>query len=117
MTAVIKRDQQNVGEAHSSGFLVLGKTCKDEPYLCKLTIHPSAFIAWTNLCLPLQELKPSEPVSVFVVLQQAWPGGTQQILLPSTWQQLPGVALHNSVQPAAVIPETIGSSQQLADWR
>ncbi|TRZ16874.1 hypothetical protein HGM15179_010187 [Zosterops borbonicus] len=52
-----------------------------------------------------------------VLTQQAWPGGTQQILLPSTWQQLPGVALHNSVQPAAVIPETIGSSQQLADWR
>jgi len=56
-------------------------------------------------------------VYLFVVLQQAWPGGTQQILLPSTWQQLPGVALHNSVQPAAVIPETIGGSQQLADWR
>uniref|UniRef100_A0A8C9EI99 non-specific serine/threonine protein kinase n=1 Tax=Pavo cristatus TaxID=9049 RepID=A0A8C9EI99_PAVCR len=52
-----------------------------------------------------------------VLTQQAWPGGTQQILLPSTWQQLPGVALHNSVQPAAVIPETISSSQQLADWR
>ncbi|KFO82677.1 Homeodomain-interacting protein kinase 1, partial [Cuculus canorus] len=51
-----------------------------------------------------------------VLTQQAWPGGTQQILLPSTWQQLPGVALHNSVQPAAVIPETIGGSQQLADW-
>ncbi|KFQ40651.1 Homeodomain-interacting protein kinase 1 [Mesitornis unicolor] len=52
-----------------------------------------------------------------VLTQQAWPGGTQQILLPSTWQQLPGVALHNSVQPAAVIPETISGSQQLADWR
>ncbi|XP_070601765.1 homeodomain-interacting protein kinase 1 isoform X3 [Erythrolamprus reginae] len=52
-----------------------------------------------------------------VLTQQAWPGGTQQILLPSTWQQLPGVALHNSVQPTAVIPESIGSSQQLADWR
>uniref|UniRef100_A0A8C0IE65 non-specific serine/threonine protein kinase n=1 Tax=Bubo bubo TaxID=30461 RepID=A0A8C0IE65_BUBBB len=52
-----------------------------------------------------------------VLTQQAWPGGTQQILLPSTWQQLPGVALHNSVQPAAVIPETLGGSQQLADWR
>uniref|UniRef100_A0A8B9PGB6 non-specific serine/threonine protein kinase n=1 Tax=Apteryx owenii TaxID=8824 RepID=A0A8B9PGB6_APTOW len=52
-----------------------------------------------------------------VLTQQAWPGGTQQILLPSTWQQLPGVALHNSVQPTAVIPETIGGSQQLADWR
>ncbi|XP_040279851.1 homeodomain-interacting protein kinase 1 isoform X5 [Bufo bufo] len=51
------------------------------------------------------------------VLTQAWPGGTQQILLPSTWQQLPGVALHNSVQPTAVIPETIGSNQQLTDWR
>ncbi|XP_060545700.1 homeodomain-interacting protein kinase 1 isoform X4 [Pantherophis guttatus] len=51
------------------------------------------------------------------VLTQAWPGGTQQILLPSTWQQLPGVALHNSVQPTAVIPESIGSNQQLADWR
>nr|KAF6304728.1 homeodomain interacting protein kinase 1 [Pipistrellus kuhlii] len=48
---------------------------------------------------------------------QAWPGGTQQILLPSTWQQLPGVALHNSVQPAAVIPEAMGGGQQLADWR
>lgn len=52
-----------------------------------------------------------------VSFQQAWPGGTQQILLPSTWQQLPGVALHNSVQPTAVIPEAMGSSQQLADWR
>lgn len=56
-------------------------------------------------------------IFLFAVLQQAWPGGTQQILLPSTWQQLPGVALHNSVQPTAVIPETIGSNQQLADWR
>ncbi|KAM5256149.1 homeodomain-interacting protein kinase 1 isoform 4-T4 [Ctenodactylus gundi] len=52
-----------------------------------------------------------------VLTQQAWPGGTQQILLPSTWQQLPGVALHNSVQPTAVIPEALGSGQQLADWR
>uniref|UniRef100_A0A2I3GIW5 Homeodomain interacting protein kinase 1 n=1 Tax=Nomascus leucogenys TaxID=61853 RepID=A0A2I3GIW5_NOMLE len=54
---------------------------------------------------------------VCVSLQQAWPGGTQQILLPSTWQQLPGVALHNSVQPTAMIPEAMGSGQQLADWR
>ncbi|KAM4045890.1 homeodomain-interacting protein kinase 1 isoform 2-T2 [Anomaloglossus baeobatrachus] len=51
-----------------------------------------------------------------VLTQQAWPGAAQQILLPSTWQQLPGVALHNSVQPT-VIPETIGSNQPLADWR
>ncbi|XP_030077716.1 homeodomain-interacting protein kinase 1 isoform X6 [Microcaecilia unicolor] len=51
------------------------------------------------------------------VLTQAWPGAAQQILLPSTWQQLPGVTLHNSVQPTAVMPETIASNQQLADWR
>ncbi|XP_077151070.1 homeodomain-interacting protein kinase 1 isoform X2 [Ranitomeya variabilis] len=51
-----------------------------------------------------------------VLTQQAWPGAAQQILLPSTWQQLPGVALHNPVQPT-VIPETIGSNQPLADWR
>ncbi|XP_067863402.1 homeodomain-interacting protein kinase 1-like isoform X3 [Heptranchias perlo] len=52
-----------------------------------------------------------------VLTQQAWPGGTQQILLPSTWQQLPGVAVHNSVPHATVIPEAMTSSQQLADWR
>ncbi|XP_042198124.1 homeodomain-interacting protein kinase 1 isoform X2 [Callorhinchus milii] len=47
----------------------------------------------------------------------AWPGGTQQILLPSAWQQLPGVAVHNPVQHATVIPETMTSTQQLAEWR
>lgn len=48
---------------------------------------------------------------------QAGPGGTQQILLPSTWQWLPGVALYSSVQPTALIPEALGSGRQLADWR
>uniref|UniRef100_A0A4W3JCZ1 non-specific serine/threonine protein kinase n=1 Tax=Callorhinchus milii TaxID=7868 RepID=A0A4W3JCZ1_CALMI len=52
-----------------------------------------------------------------VLTQQAWPGGTQQILLPSAWQQLPGVAVHNPVQHATVIPETMTSTQQLAEWR
>ncbi|XP_051890327.1 homeodomain-interacting protein kinase 1-like isoform X2 [Pristis pectinata] len=47
----------------------------------------------------------------------AWPGGTQQILLPSTWQQLPGVAVHNSVSHATVIPDAMASTQQLTDWR
>ncbi|KAM9814180.1 homeodomain-interacting protein kinase 1 [Neosynchiropus ocellatus] len=27
---------------------------------------------------------------------QAWPSGTQQILIPSSWQQVPGVAIHSS---------------------
>ncbi|XP_038675955.1 homeodomain-interacting protein kinase 1-like isoform X5 [Scyliorhinus canicula] len=51
------------------------------------------------------------------VLAQAWPGGTQQILLPSTWQQLPGVAVHNSVPHATVIPDAMTSTQQITDWR
>ncbi|XP_077123282.1 homeodomain-interacting protein kinase 2 isoform X2 [Ranitomeya variabilis] len=51
------------------------------------------------------------------LLAQAWPSGTQQILLPPAWQQLAGVAAHTSVQHAAVIPDSMTGSQQLADWR
>ncbi|XP_008583385.1 PREDICTED: homeodomain-interacting protein kinase 2 isoform X1 [Galeopterus variegatus] len=52
-----------------------------------------------------------------LLAQQAWPSGTQQILLPPAWQQLTGVATHTSVQHATVIPETMTGTQQLADWR
>uniref|UniRef100_A0A8C7XWX0 non-specific serine/threonine protein kinase n=1 Tax=Oryzias sinensis TaxID=183150 RepID=A0A8C7XWX0_9TELE len=45
--------------------------------------------------------------------QQAWPAGTQQILLPPAWQQL----THTSVQHAAVIPDAMSSTQTLANWR
>ncbi|XP_072256051.1 homeodomain-interacting protein kinase 2 isoform X2 [Pyxicephalus adspersus] len=51
------------------------------------------------------------------LLTQAWPSGTQQILLPPAWQQLAGVAAHTSVQHATVIPDSMTSTQQLADWR
>ncbi|KAM9311167.1 homeodomain-interacting protein kinase 2-like [Gastrophryne carolinensis] len=51
------------------------------------------------------------------LLTQAWPSGTQQILLPPAWQQLAGVAAHTSVQHTAVIPDSMAGSQQLADWR
>ncbi|XP_061891859.1 homeodomain-interacting protein kinase 2 isoform X4 [Entelurus aequoreus] len=47
------------------------------------------------------------------LLTQAWPSGTQQILLPPAWQQL----THTSVQHAAVIPESMSSTQPLASWR
>ncbi|XP_069484834.1 homeodomain-interacting protein kinase 2 isoform X4 [Ambystoma mexicanum] len=52
-----------------------------------------------------------------LLTQQAWPSGTQQILLPPTWQQLTGVAAHTSVQHAAVIPDSLTGTQQLSDWR
>lgn len=53
------------------------------------------------------------PCSVFASLQQAWPSGTQQILLPPAWQQL----THTSVQHATVIPDSMSSTQPLANWR
>ncbi|KAE8613406.1 hypothetical protein XENTR_v10007708 [Xenopus tropicalis] len=52
-----------------------------------------------------------------LLTQQAWPSGTQQILLPPAWQQLAGVAAHTSVQHATVIPDGMAGTQQLADWR
>ncbi|XP_068946410.1 homeodomain-interacting protein kinase 1 isoform X3 [Petaurus breviceps papuanus] len=77
------------------------------------TITPQYAVPFTLSCAAGRPALVEQTAAVL----QAWPGGTQQILLPSTWQQLPGVALHNSVQPTAVIPETMGSSQQLGDWR
>lgn len=61
-------------------------------------------------CLLLRNCFPS-------VWQQAWPSGTQQILLPPAWQQLTGVATHTSVQHATVIPDSMAGTQPLADWR
>ena len=57
---------------------------------------------------------------VCVSVQQGWPAGTQQILIPSTWQQMPGMAIHNPGQ--TVVPdlpmEAPGSdSQQASGWR
>ncbi|MEQ2286548.1 Homeodomain-interacting protein kinase 2 [Ameca splendens] len=48
-----------------------------------------------------------------LLTQQAWPSGTQQILLPPAWQQL----THTSVQHATVIPDSMSSTQTLANWR
>lgn len=53
------------------------------------------------------------PVSCPPPPQQAWPSGTQQILLPPAWQQL----THTSVQHATVIPDSMSSTQPLASWR
>uniref|UniRef100_A0A3Q4G3S0 non-specific serine/threonine protein kinase n=1 Tax=Neolamprologus brichardi TaxID=32507 RepID=A0A3Q4G3S0_NEOBR len=57
---------------------------------------------------------------VLVLTQQGWPAGTQQILIPSTWQQMPGMSIHNPGQ--AVVPEPpmgahISDSQQTSGWR
>uniref|UniRef100_A0A674MJT3 non-specific serine/threonine protein kinase n=1 Tax=Takifugu rubripes TaxID=31033 RepID=A0A674MJT3_TAKRU len=39
---------------------------------------------------------------------QAWPTGTQQILIPSSWQQVPGVAIHSSAHQSNVAESPLG---------
>lgn len=62
-------------------------------------------------------------VSVCCFSQQAWPTGTQQILIPSSWQQVPGVAIHSSAHQSNVTEspmETLhsdASTQQGHSWR
>ncbi|XP_063767565.1 homeodomain-interacting protein kinase 1 isoform X4 [Eleginops maclovinus] len=57
------------------------------------------------------------------MLTQAWPTGTQQILIPSSWQQVPGVAIHSSAHQSNVPEsplETLHSDaamQQGHSWR
>ncbi|XP_068171242.1 homeodomain-interacting protein kinase 1 isoform X2 [Antennarius striatus] len=51
----------------------------------------------------------------------AWPTGTQQILIPSSWQQVPGVTIHSAAHPSSMAEsplETLdASSQQGHNWR
>ncbi|XP_039519197.1 homeodomain-interacting protein kinase 1 isoform X5 [Pimephales promelas] len=64
---------------------------------------------------PLQ-LQPS-------MLTQAWPAGTQQILIPSAWQQVPGMTIHNSSHQSVVTESPLeallsdNSTQQTSSWR
>ncbi|XP_038551899.1 homeodomain-interacting protein kinase 1 isoform X4 [Micropterus salmoides] len=55
------------------------------------------------------------------MLTQAWPTGTQQILIPSSWQQVPSVAIHSSAHQSSVTEsplETLDASmQQGHSWR
>uniref|UniRef100_A0A671N3V2 non-specific serine/threonine protein kinase n=1 Tax=Sinocyclocheilus anshuiensis TaxID=1608454 RepID=A0A671N3V2_9TELE len=54
---------------------------------------------------------------------QAWPAGTQQILIPSAWQQVPGMTIHNSSHQPVVTEsplETLlseSSTQLTSSWR
>ncbi|XP_054881965.1 homeodomain-interacting protein kinase 1 isoform X4 [Poeciliopsis prolifica] len=57
------------------------------------------------------------------MLTQAWPTGTQQILIPSSWQQVPGVAIHGSAHQANVTESPLeaihsGAAVQMGQsWR
>ncbi|XP_061640730.1 homeodomain-interacting protein kinase 1-like isoform X4 [Phyllopteryx taeniolatus] len=57
------------------------------------------------------------------MLTQAWPTGTQQILIPSSWQQVPSVAIHSSAHQANIAESpqdshhTDTTIQQGHNWR
>uniref|UniRef100_A0A8C8ENJ6 non-specific serine/threonine protein kinase n=1 Tax=Oncorhynchus tshawytscha TaxID=74940 RepID=A0A8C8ENJ6_ONCTS len=52
----------------------------------------------------------------------AWPAGTQQILIPSSWQQVPGVAIHGSAHQTVVAESPVetlhpDTAQHTNSWR
>ncbi|XP_058619931.1 homeodomain-interacting protein kinase 1 isoform X4 [Onychostoma macrolepis] len=57
-----------------------------------------------------------------MLTQQGWPAGTQQILIPSSWQQMSGMTMHNPSQPV-LSDSPMGSllsdntTQQNSSWR
>ncbi|XP_026076870.1 homeodomain-interacting protein kinase 1-like isoform X5 [Carassius auratus] len=71
----------------------------------------------------VQQNQSTQPLQIQPsMLTQAWPAGTQQILIPSAWQQVPGMTIHNpSHQPTVTEspPETLLSqtSKQTSSWR
>uniref|UniRef100_A0A667XRK1 non-specific serine/threonine protein kinase n=1 Tax=Myripristis murdjan TaxID=586833 RepID=A0A667XRK1_9TELE len=52
--------------------------------------------------VPQNQSAQSLQIQPSMLTQQAWPTGTQQILIPSSWQQVPGVAIHSSTHQSAV---------------
>uniref|UniRef100_A0A7N8XDW8 non-specific serine/threonine protein kinase n=1 Tax=Mastacembelus armatus TaxID=205130 RepID=A0A7N8XDW8_9TELE len=73
--------------------------------------------------VPQNQSAQSLQIQPSMLTQQAWPTGTQQILIPSSWQQVPGVAIHNSAHQSNVGDsplETLHSdaaTQQGHSWR
>ncbi|KAM9855780.1 homeodomain-interacting protein kinase 1 isoform 2-T2 [Aulostomus maculatus] len=83
--------------------------------------QPSGYPVRMDNSVPLvPQNQSSQPLQIQpgMLTQQGWPAGTQQILIPSTWQQMPGMTIHNPGQ--AVVPDSpmgaaISDSQQT--WR
>ncbi|KAM7006866.1 homeodomain-interacting protein kinase 1 isoform 3-T3 [Tautogolabrus adspersus] len=71
--------------------------------------------------VPQNQSAQSLQIQPSMLTQQAWPTGTQQILIPSSWQQVPGVAIHSSAHQTTVAEsplETLdASTQQGHSWR
>ncbi|MED6258950.1 hypothetical protein ATANTOWER_014733 [Ataeniobius toweri] len=87
------------------------------------TSKPSGYPVRMDSSVPLvtqNQSSQSLHLQPSMLTQQGWPAGTQQILIPSTWQQMPGMSIHNPGQ--AVVPDSpvgapVSDSQQAPGWR
>ncbi|XP_073324094.1 homeodomain-interacting protein kinase 1 isoform X3 [Pagrus major] len=71
--------------------------------------------------VPQNQSAQSLQIQPSMLTQQAWPTGTQQILIPSSWQQVPGVAIHSSAHQSNVAESPLethdASTAQGHSWR
>ncbi|KAM4562286.1 homeodomain-interacting protein kinase 1 isoform 3-T3 [Odontesthes bonariensis] len=69
--------------------------------------------------VPQNQSSQSLHIQPSMLTQQGWPTGTQQILIPSTWQQMPGMSIHNPGQAVVTnsLGATVSDSQQAPGWR
>lgn len=73
----------------------------------------------------VQQNQSTQPLQIqpSMLTQQTWPTGTQQILIPSAWQQVPGMTIHNSSHQPVVTESPLeallseNSTQQTSSWR
>ncbi|XP_041743172.1 homeodomain-interacting protein kinase 1 isoform X1 [Coregonus clupeaformis] len=115
-----------------------GLACQTEPFQQTLFVCPpntiqglqssnksSGFPGRMDSSVPIvTQNQSTQPLQLqpAMLTQQAWPAGTQQILIPSSWQQVPGVAIHGSAHQSVVtespletlLPDT---AQQTHSWR
>uniref|UniRef100_A0A674EM20 non-specific serine/threonine protein kinase n=1 Tax=Salmo trutta TaxID=8032 RepID=A0A674EM20_SALTR len=114
-----------------------GLACQTEPFQQTLIVCPpntiqglqssnksSSFPVRMNSSAPIvNQNQSTQPLQLQpAMLTQAWPAGTQQILIPSSWQQVPGMAIHGSSHQTVVaespgetlLPDT---AQHTNSWR
>uniref|UniRef100_A0A4W4EQP2 non-specific serine/threonine protein kinase n=1 Tax=Electrophorus electricus TaxID=8005 RepID=A0A4W4EQP2_ELEEL len=115
---VVQQSQNSQALQLQPGMLAQG-SCTP---LMVATLHPQPSQYPLPLALGCGAGRPSLLEQTATVLQ-AWQTGTQQVLLPSAWQQVPGMALHGAGTAPALNDsplETVlsdGSAHQTPAWR
>ncbi|XP_071193013.1 homeodomain-interacting protein kinase 2-like isoform X4 [Salvelinus alpinus] len=114
-----------------------GLACQTEPFQQTLIVCPpntiqglqssnksSSFPVRMNSSAPIvNQNQSTQPLQLQpAMLTQAWPAGTQQILIPSSWQQVPGVAIHGSSHQTVVAESPVetllpDTAQHTNSWR